>query len=67
MTRQPTLVEAEDATVARFGRGVPMWGFEGHPRLVEVLLDAVRRGELLTREALRERLGIPPTPPGAIE
>jgi hypothetical protein len=65
--RRPTLAEAEVAYLAKFGQGAPVWSALGRMDLAEVLLEAVERGIPWTAESLGERLGVPPSPPGADE
>ena len=67
---QPTLCEAEQAYLARFGQGCDVWNYLGNPKFAATLLEAVERGEPWTDETLAARLGVPSAaasyPPGAI-
>jgi hypothetical protein len=68
--RQPNfraLDAACETYAARFGEHPPTWGYMGNPRLPAEILAAVARGERLTAAMLDERLGLRPTPPGALE
>ena len=56
----PTALEAaEEAYWVRFGEYAPVWGFMAHPKLADVLLAAVKRGEKLTADTLRTQLNDP--------
>jgi hypothetical protein len=59
---------AADRYRAHFGVAPNVWSNIGRPRELARELDAaVARGEPLTAEELRRRLGFAPLPPGAIE
>ena len=48
-------VEAAEATyLARFGEDAPVSPYRAHPRLPDVLLEAVERGEQLTEATVAE-------------
>ena len=71
MTRRPypheVMFRMADAYRRRFGEPFGTWEFMGHPaELARELRAAIRRGEPVTAEAMRERLGMAPPPPDAI-
>jgi hypothetical protein len=53
------LEAARRAYVARFGADAPVSSYLGHPRLADLLMEAVEAGEPLTAEAVAEGLGRP--------
>jgi hypothetical protein len=53
------LEAARRAYVARFGADAPVSPYLGHPRLADLLMEAVEGGEPLTSEAVAEGLGGP--------
>ena len=64
----PHLVAAKKAYLAHFGEDAPMSSYPDHPRLPDVLLEAVERGELLTEATLAEQLSVGrrTRPPGPV-
>jgi hypothetical protein len=53
------LEAARRAYVARFGAEAPVSSYLDHPRLADLLMEAVEVGEPLTAEAVVEGLGEP--------
>ena len=53
------LEAARRAYVARFGADAPVASYLSHPRLAEMLMEAVESGKPLTAEAVAAWLGAP--------
>ena len=55
--RKRRLEAAKRAYLERFGEDAPVSSYLDHPRLPDVLMEAVETGEPLTAEALAKWLG----------
>ena len=53
------LEAARRAYVARFGADAPISSYLGHPRVADMLMEAVETGKPLTAEAMAKWLGAP--------
>jgi hypothetical protein len=63
----PDLNRAIEGYARRFGTAPPVWGFTHREAdLIREIVAATERGEKLTDDELRRRLGESPLPPGAI-
>lgn len=58
----PSLQDAKDAYLVRFGEGAPVWAFLGNAGLPDAMLEAIGRGQLWTMESLGKRLSVPQLP-----